>query len=181
MQSGDTWGVGYSRDFEFVARPFEIAGTLVPGGAYHMSTGRANYTLGTQRHISGDISVAHGSFYGGTRTDLAYRGRAEVTMRLSVEPGVSVNWVDLPTGSFTATLLSARTTFSFSPRMLTAALVQYNSTSHQLTTNVRYRWEYKPLSELFIVYSDGRDTLDGASATLVNRGFTVKLTRLFRF
>jgi hypothetical protein len=146
-----------------------------------MSTGRANYTLGTQRKISGDISAAHGSFYGGTRTDLAYRGRAEVTMRLSIEPGVSVNWVDLPTGSFTATLLSARTTFSFSPRMLTAALVQYNSTSHQLTTNVRYRWEYKPLSELFIVYSDGRDTLDGASAMLVNRGFTVKLTRLFRF
>ena len=77
MQSGDSWGVGYNRDFEFVPAPFEIAGTLVPPGAYHMSTGRGNYTLGTQRHVSGDISAAHGSFYGGTRTDLAYRGRAE--------------------------------------------------------------------------------------------------------
>ena len=146
-----------------------------------MSTGRGNYTLGTQRHVSGDISAAHGSFYGGTRTDLAYRGRAELTTRLSIEPGISVNWVDLPTGAFTATLVSARTTFSFSPRMLTAALIQYNSTSHQVTTNIRYRWEYKPLSEFFIVYSDGRDTLEAGSQGLLNRGLTVKLTRLFRF
>jgi hypothetical protein len=181
MQSGDSWSTGYSRDFEFVPAPFQIAGTPVPAGAYHMSTLRGNYTLGTQRRISGDISAAHGSFYGGTRTDLAYRGRAEVTMRLSVEPGISLNWVDLPTGEFTATLLTARTTFSFTPRMLTAALVQYNSTSRLLTTNIRFRWEYQPLSELFVVYSDGRDTLGTGYPDLMNRGLTVKLTRLFRF
>jgi hypothetical protein len=181
MQSGDSWGAGYARDFEFVASPFQIAGTLVPGGAYHTSTVRGNYTLGTQRRFSGDVSAAHGTFYAGTRTDLAYRGRAELTTRLSIEPGVSVNWVDLPTGQFTATLVTTRTTFSFSPRMLTAALIQYNSTSHQLTSNVRFRWEYRPLSELFVVYSDGRDTLERGFPGLMNRGLTVKLTRLFRF
>jgi hypothetical protein len=125
--------------------------------------------------------VARGSFYDGDRTDLAYRGRAELTTRLSIEPGISLNWVDLPTGQFTATLLTARTTFTFTPRLLTAALVQYNSTSASFTTNVRFRWEYSPLSELFVVYSDGRDTLGRGFPGLVNRGMTVKLTRLFRF
>ena len=181
MQSSDSWSLGYNRDFEFVPAPFLIAGTLVPGGAYHMQTVRGNYTLGTQRRISGDISAAHGRFYGGERTDLAYRGRADLNARLSLEPGISINWVRLPTGRFTATLLTARGTFSFSPRVLTAALVQYNSTSNLITTNVRFRWEYRPLSELFIVYSDGRDTLERGFPGLMNRGFTVKLTRLFRF
>ena len=181
MQSGDSWAGSFSRDFEFVPSQFEIAGTPVPRGSYNMSTVRGNYTLGTQRKISGDISFAHGSFYDGNRTDLAYRGRAELTTQLSIEPGVSVNWVDLPTGEFTATLLSARTTFSFTPRMLTAALIQYNSTNNLFTTNVRFRWEYRPLSELFIVYSDGRDTLTSGTDGLLNRGLTVKLTRLFRF
>ena len=181
MQSSDSWSLGYNRDFEFVPAPFPIAGTLVPGGAYHMQTVRGNYTLGTQRRISGDISAAHGRFYGGERTDLAYRGRADLNARLSLEPGISINWVRLPTGRFTATLLTARGTFSFSPRVLTAALVQYNSTSHLLTTNVRFRWEYRPLSELFVVYSDGRDTLERGFPGLMNRGFTVKLTRLLRF
>lgn len=181
MQSGDSWGIGYNRDFEFVASPFQIAATPVPVGAYHTATMRANYTLGTQRPVSGDVSFANGSFYGGSRTDLAYRGRAQLTMRLSVEPGVAVNWVHLPGGRFTATLVTARTIFSFTPRMLTAALVQYNSTSRQFTTNVRFRWEYSPLSELFVVYSDGRDTLGAGFPHLMNRGLTLKLTRLFRF
>ena len=182
LQNGDTWGVGYSRDFEFLANPFEIVpGTFVPAGAYHSPTVRGNYTLGTQRRISGDVSAAYGTFYDGDRTDLAYRGRAELTSRLSVEPGISLNWVNLPTEHFIATLLSGRATLSFTPRMLTAALIQYNSTSHLVTTNVRFRWEYRPLSELFIVYSDGRDTLESGFPTLTNRGLTVKLTRLLRF
>jgi hypothetical protein len=182
MQSGDSWSVGYARDFEFLAQPFEIVtGTFVPGGAYHSPTVRGAYTLGTQRKISGEISAARGTFYGGDRTDLAYRGRAELTARLSLEPGASFNWVDLPGGGFTATLLTTRATLTFSPRMLTAALVQYNSTSHLVTTNVRFRWEYRPGSELFVVYSDGRDTLERGGAGLMNRGLTLKLTRLLRF
>jgi hypothetical protein len=183
MQSGDTWNIQYARDFEWVEEPFTIVGTRVDGGAYHFSSVRGAYTLGTQRKISGEISAARGRFYDGDRTDLSYRGRAEISSRLSVEPTVSFNWVDLPTGSFTATLVSGRGTLSFSPRMLVAALVQYNSAGNLVTTNIRYRWEYRPGSELFVVYSDGRDTRDALappSSNLINRGFTIKLTRLFR-
>jgi len=63
-----------------------------------------------------------------------------------------------------------------------AALVQYNSSAHLFTTNIRYRWEFRPGSELFVVYSDGRDTALTVprGSTLMSRGLTVKLTRLFR-
>ena len=182
MHSGDSWTVAYNRDFEFLALPFEVPENTIAAGPYHTATLRGGYTLGTQRRISGEISAARGGFYGGDRTDLAYRGRLDVSSRLSLEPGVSFNWVDLPTGGFTATLLSTRGTFTFTNRMLAAALVQYNSTSHLVTTNIRFRWEYHPLSELFVVYSDGRDTFrEFGAPALLNRGFTVKVTRLFRF
>jgi hypothetical protein len=183
MQSGDSWLVQYLRDFEWVETPFEIVGTDVPAGAYHFATLRGSYTLGTQRKISGEMGAARGGFYDGTRTDLYYIGRAEISARLSVEPSVSLNWVSLPTGSFTATLVSGRAMLSFTPRMLVAALVQYNSAGSVLATNIRYRWEYRPGSELFLVYSDGRDTgqmFSHDGSTLISRGFTVKITRLFR-
>jgi hypothetical protein len=182
MQSGDSWNVQYARDFEWVDEPFTIVDTIVPVGTYRFSTVRGGYTLGTQRKISGEIAAARGGFYDGNRTDLSYRGRAEISSHLSVEPTVSINWVDLPTGSFTATILSGRGTFSFTPRMLVAALIQYNSAGNLITTNIRYRWEYRPGSELFVVYSDGRDTRStlGRNSSLMNRGFTVKVTRLFR-
>jgi hypothetical protein len=181
MQSSDSWSVVYTREFEFLARPFEIVtGTLVPAGPYHAAALRGTYTLGTQRRVSGDLSVMRGSLYGGDRTDFSYRGRVELSPRLSVEPGLSFNWVDLPGASFTATLLSGRGMFSFSPRMFVAALVQYNSTSHLMTTNLRWRWEYRPGSDVFLVYSDGRDTLSSGFPALSNRGVTLKITRLFR-
>lgn len=43
------------------------------------------------------------------------------------------------------------------------------------------RWDYIPGSELFVVYSDGRDTAFGTVPTLQSRSFAVKITRLLRF
>jgi hypothetical protein len=45
----------------------------------------------------------------------------------------------------------------------------------------RFRWEYRPGSELFLVYSDGRDTVSRGFPGLMNRAFVIKVNRLFRF
>jgi hypothetical protein len=65
--------------------------------------------------------------------------------------------------------------------MFVAALVQYSSSSESVLTNLRFRWEYQPGSELFVVYTEGRSTLPPRGTELQNRGFVVKINRLFRF
>ena len=65
--------------------------------------------------------------------------------------------------------------------MLLSSLVQYNVDAHTVSSSVRLRWEYTGGSELFVVYSDGRNTLGQAGQGLQNQTFAVKLTRLFRF
>jgi hypothetical protein len=65
--------------------------------------------------------------------------------------------------------------------MWLAALVQYNSTQSIFSTNLRFKWEYRPGSDLFVVYSDGRDTVDRFRPALQNRSLAVKATRLLRF
>ncbi len=182
LSNGDTFNVEYERNFEFLIEPFAIAsGIDVPTGGYHFPNLRTMYHFGPQRPVSGWVSFARGRFYGGDRTDASYRGRLELTPRFSLEPALSVNWVDLPQGRFTTKLASARTTFTFSPQVAAAALLQYNSAANLMTMNLRFRWEYEPGSDLFVVYSDGRDTLRPGFPSLVNRSLAVKLTRLFRF
>ena len=56
-------------------------------------------------------------------------------------------------------MLRTRTDYGFSPRMFASALVQYSSSDHVFSSNFRFRWEYHPGSELFVVYTDERDTL----------------------
>ena len=65
--------------------------------------------------------------------------------------------------------------------MLISSLMQYNADAHSLSTSVRLNWEYQPSSQLFVVYSDGRDTLGLGVPDLLNRSFAVKITRLLRF
>jgi len=62
------------------------------------------------------------------------------------------------------------------------ALVQYNSAGSVIGANVRFRWEYRPGSDLFVVYNEGRDSSLGVNRSELNaRSFVVKVTRLFRF
>jgi hypothetical protein len=100
---------------------------------------------------------------------------------VSVEPSVSLNWVDLPWGDFTARLVSTRLTVTPTPRMLLSSLVQYNVDARNVSSSARLRWEYTGGSELFVVYSDGRDTRGTGLPSLLNRTLAIKVTRLFRF
>jgi hypothetical protein len=62
-----------------------------------------------------------------------------------------------------------------------SGLTQFNPTSRTLTSSARMRWEYMLGSELFVVYTDGRDTGARSFPLLQNRSIAVKATRLLRF
>ena len=64
--------------------------------------------------------------------------------------------------------------------MFVSALLQYNSSNDSVSNNIRLRWEYQPGSELFVVFSEGRDTRLGGYPDLQNRSIVVKINRLFR-
>ena len=131
-----------------------------------------------------NLLFEHGSFYDGRKTTLGIsRGRLNLTPQLSIEPSLSVNWVDLVEGAFTARLFGSRVTYTMTPKMFVSALLQYNSANDALAANVRLRWEYQPGSELFVVLNEQRDTLVSPIRVraLANRSLIVKINRLFRF
>ena len=180
--NSDRLNFGYTRDYEFLPKAFAIASTVtVPAGGYTYQNFLASYGIGTQHTLSGNVSYQQGSLYGGTKRTLGLGGgRLELSSQLALEPGVSLNWVDLPWGTFTTSVITERTTYTITPRMFVSALTQYASSSHTFSTNARFRWEYRPGSELFVVYSDGRDTVPSGFPPIVNRAFIIKMNRLFR-
>lgn len=182
FQSSDQASAEVSREYELLPAPFVISpGVIVPAGGYTYSTTRLNYTLGQQRKVSGRIAVAGGTLYDGTKSEVSYSGRWGVVPQFSVEPSIALNWVSLPYGDFTARLVSSRFTVTPSARMSISSLVQYNVDSHIMSASARLRWEYTGGSELFVVYSDGRDTATTGFPLLQNRTVAIKVTRLIRF
>ena len=182
LSNGDVFHTELSQAYERLDRPFVVArGVTIPVGSYRYNMARATYTLGTQRPVSGALILAHGQFYNGTLTEVTWRGRLDVSPQLVAEPIVSFNRIDGPSGRGETNLLGSRLTYTVNTRLFAAALVQYQSRTQSIATNVRLRWEYSPGSELFIVYSDGRLTTAPGFPVLDNRSIIVKATRLFRW
>ena len=113
--------------------------------------------------------------------------RVSFNHHLSVEPTLSISRVERPSASFTTRLARARVDYGFTPLMFASGLLQYTSSDRAFSSNLRFRWEYRPGSELFIVYTDERDQTDPRFALptqvigLKNRAFVVKVNRLLRF
>ena len=186
FENSDQLRVDLTRSYELLEDLFEIAdGVAIPVGGYTFSDVSLSYQLGAQRRTSGSFSVQRGAFFSGDITAVGFtRGRLVLTPQLSVEPGISINWVDLPEGSFTTNLVTTRVNYTFTPRMFFSGLLQYNSSNDTLTSNLRLRWEYQPGSELFVVYTEDRDTatLDPRRFSQTrNHGFVVKFNKLFRY
>jgi len=182
FNTGDHWNMEYTRDYEYLAERFQIAPRVtVPSGGYTYQFLRMGYMLGPQHRVSGRATASNGTFYEGRRTEASYSGRVALGAHLNFEPGITLNWVTLPQGDFSARLMTTRAIVTPTPRMVVSGLFQYNASAHTLNSNVRLRWEYAGGSELFVVYSDGRDTLASGVPELLNRSLALKLTRLLRF
>ena len=185
FENSDQLSFFFNDHYELLTSPFPIStGVTLPIGGYNFRNFRASYRFGAQRPISGRISVQTGGFWSGDNTAVSLGGgRVEVTPQFSLEPSVSFNWVDLPEGSFTTQLALTRFTYTFTPRMFFSGLLQYSSSGDSFSTNLRFRWQYSPGSELFVVYSEDRDTdplVPDRFTQLRNRGLVVKINRLFR-
>jgi len=186
------WGDGFtalaSNSYESLVAPARISGALFPAGRYDWNEYQVSYQLGPQRPYQGSLSVRWGGFYTGTRRAIGLsQGRIEVTPQLSMEPSLELNWLDLPqqtsAGEFNQHVARLRTTYTLTPRAYVSGLVQYASRSNTVSGNFRLRWEWAPGSELFVVYTEDRNTdVLGSErwSDLSNRGLAIKVTRLFR-
>jgi hypothetical protein len=182
FQNSDVFNVEVGNHYELFVLSNRISGITVPGGVYPFSDVSTSYQFGQQRRVSGTVSAKAGSFYDGKLWSVGYSGgRVAILKQWSLEPSLSLNHVELLNGKSTQTVARARTDYGFSPRMFAGGLVQFSSSDHVFSSNIRFRWEYQPGSEMFVVYTDERDTTKAGYPDLKNRAFVVKITRLFRF
>jgi len=115
------------------------------------------YNTDLSKKWSGDLGVDFGDFYNGTRTTLNAGARfaplPHTTLTLNYEYNdirdVGVLEEDLETHLYTANLRLA-----LNPRVQLSTFYQYNSFNEQGRWNVRFSWEYMPLSFIYLVFND---------------------------
>ena len=87
----------------------------------------------------------------------------------------------MPGGNFTNDLVPTSVSYSFTSLASVQALIQYNSQSATISSNIRLALLDRSGTGLFVVYNDRRDNSALTPQELLGRSFIVKYTKLLAF
>ena len=181
FMAGGTLTASVSDRYERIFEDTPIAGVVVVPGTYEWIEPSIRASTRGDRPVSVSAGVQWGDFYDGSRTSYS----ANVTLRpnehVSLELGGQRNDLVLGGSDFTADLYSARFRYAYNTRAFFLAFVQYNESSEELISNARINLIHAPLSDVFLVYTERRSLASGASDPLLERGLTLKVTKLLAF
>lgn len=147
---------------------------FLPAERYDFSEVSAYFATNSRKQLAGDLDVTYGSFYNGTKLTLS----SSINIRRQPWGNFGIaytqNRVDLKEfGNTDLHLLGPRAEISFSNKMFWTTFLQYNTQAENFNINSRFQWRYKPMSDIFIVYTDNYTTTD---LTVKNRGLVFKMT-----
>nr|WP_293303396.1 DUF5916 domain-containing protein [Allomuricauda sp.] len=161
---------------------FAPLGVQIDEGNYNYTRYTLRYNSDQSKKLSGSIRYDFGDFYNGTRNTtiagLRYAPLPHISFTADYEHnninGLGILQEDLDTDLYTGSLRLA-----LNPRVQLSTFYQYNSFDEQGRWNVRFSWEYMPLSFIYLVFNDTQvDVFDPVQRS---RQFISKITLLKQF
>jgi hypothetical protein len=171
-------GVNFTRSG--LQEPFEIIdGVIIQPGTYDHVEGQLIFFTDQAAPLSFELSSIVGGRFGGDRVSLEPILRYRIGETFSSELSYNYNEFDLPVpgGQFDANLARLRLSYSFTPKILLQALVQYNELEDVIASNLRFSWLQSANSGLYLVYNEVDE--NGIGALPTGREIILKYSRIF--
>lgn len=114
------------------------------------------YQSDQRKNLAYEIGLENGTFYGGRRIQYS----ADIRYRQQPWGNFGLRFVrnelefEAPYGSTSLTLFGPKLEFNFSRNLFWTSFLQYNTQSDNFNINSRLQWQFKPLSNIFLVYSE---------------------------
>jgi hypothetical protein len=156
FNNGANVTVWYNAYVERLDTPFTFNGVPVAAGRYDFGEWNFSFSSNPARRLYYRLGFLPQEFYDGDRRDMSASLGMRWSDQLSTEASFQRNEVDLQAGSFDVDLASLRVDYAISPTMTLRAISQYNSTTDQIGTSARFRWTYRPGSDVYLVYDEVR-------------------------
>ncbi len=128
--------------------------------------------------VSFNTRYSIGDFYDGYRRGYSVGNTVRANQHFNVSANVQFNDIELPQGAFTTTLITGRVNYFLNTKVFLNALLQYNTDARQWSSNVRFNVIHRPLSDIFLVYNERRNSQTGE---MIDRAVVAKMTYLIAF
>jgi hypothetical protein len=151
--------------------PFNIYKNIfIPVGEYHWTRHQFTYGSPQNRRLMVSFFERFGTYYTGhlneARVRASYRASERLSFnfaeqwnrfRLGVTTGFAGALLPAPAGDFSVVFGSFQTNYSFSRSLTLSTLLQMDTANSQAASaNIRIRWNYRPDSDLFVIYTAGQ-------------------------
>jgi len=144
---------------QIITTPLHIyKSVFIPNGLYHFARHQLTYGSGQDRRFTYNFFERFGSYYGGTLNEFRVRANYRPTAKFSIS--ASETWdrfrLPLPNGNFSVVLASLQGNYSFNRFLTFTSLIQMDTSNTQaVSANLRLRYNYRPDSDLYIIYNVG--------------------------
>lgn len=145
----------FAFDPTFPADPANAV-NLPAGTAYYWNSVILNYQSNARKRFAYSFQSRLGEYYNGHRQNID----GSLSYRIQPYAVLSMNFsynrirLPLPYNSADLVLLGPKFDFTFSRKLFWTTYVQYNNQINNLNINSRLQWRFKPVSDLFLVYTD---------------------------
>ena len=138
---------------------------FVPNGLYHFARHQLTYGSRQDRRFTYNFFERFGGYYGGTLNEFRVRANYRPTSKFSFSASQTWNRFRLPQGNFSVDLASLQGNYSFSRFLSLSSTIQMDTANTQaVSANFRLRYNYRPDSDLFIIYNVGTQFVSLAAA-----------------
>jgi hypothetical protein len=179
-----------------LTEPFNIYKNLwIPVGVYNWARHQLTYGSSKERKVTASIFERFGGYYNGRLNELRLRASYRANQRLGFS--FSEQWnkfhLGLTDGSagavpvvrdFSVVFGSLETDYAFTRFVSLSTILQMDTANVQgASANIRLRWNYRPDSDLYVIYTAGQRFASLAAVTpaqFYEHRFVVKYTYSFR-
>lgn len=160
-------------DLMFATDVTDMGNMPLHEGHYHYYMLKMEYSSDQRKRLNARIATRVGSFFNGNFV----ASDGEINFRTQpwgvFAASYSIDEIHLPEPNNNATiiLVGPKLEFSFSKNMFFTTFVQYNTQVDNININSRFQWRFRPMSDLYIVYTDNYDVVFGRK----NRALVMKL------
>ena len=129
---------------------------LKAGTAYQYTSHRFSFNTDTRKLLTLEASYTFGQYFNGKiqrlETKLSYRWQPYGVFSLNS----NYTRIRLPQGFNQADfwVVGAQSELTFTKKIFWTTFLQYNNQFNNININSRLQWRFKPLSDLFLVYTD---------------------------
>jgi hypothetical protein len=172
--------IGVNPNVEEIREPFTInsaRGVQVDPGRYEFNEWFVLWRSNNAATFSWDARYSVGEFYDGYRRGYQFGPAFRLSEHFNASINLQFNDIDLAGGEFVSKLVTSRLNYNFNTTMFVNALVQYNTDSRQVSSNLRFNLIHRPLSDFFLVYNERHDE----RIDRVDRAVIAKMTYLMAF